>query len=358
MGDKKTRKRVRTIGGYTLMSAASLIVLSALLSILYFIFSNGLSGVSSEFLTTADSYEKGIVTVEQLNPGDLQYKISGSSVEVTQTSANVEHESDLPLTVSTEYEINRINDNPISYMEKDEIDKLLTSGTDLTLAITVHEKGILSMIISTLILIALSLLISLPLGIGSAIYLIEYPISDRLDRAIHFAINSLTAIPSIVFGLFGSIFFITILGLPMSILTGALTVSIMLLPILIRSTEEALLSVPSHFRSASRGLGANEVQTIFKVVLPSAMPGIIVGIILAIGRIIGESAILIFTAGTVDKLTANPLESSSTLTVKAYMLAKEYGDIAGAAAIAVIIIIIVICLNLIAKAISSKFEMK
>ncbi len=204
MGDKKNRKRLRTIGCYTLMSAASLIVLSALLSILFFIFSNGLSGVSSEFLTTADSYEKGIVTVEALNPGDLQYKIAGSSVEVTQTSANVEHESDLPLTVSTEYEINRINDNPISYMEKDEIDELLTSGTDLTLAITVHEKGILSMIVSTLILIGLSLLISLPLGIGSAIYLIEYPISDRLDRAIHFAINSLTAIPSIVFGLFSS----------------------------------------------------------------------------------------------------------------------------------------------------------
>ncbi len=348
----------RKLVGYGLMSAASLIVLASLLSILYFIFSNGISGVSTEFLTVADSYQKATIEVVDLSPGDLQYEAKTSSVEVSSLSPNVEFEADLPITSSTEFEINRINNTPVAYMDSSEVEQLLNNGQDLTLAVTVHEQGILSMIISTLMLILISLLISLPLGIGSAIYLIEYPIGDRLDRAIHFAINSLTAIPSIVFGLFGSLFFITILGLPMSILTGALTVSIMLLPILIRSTEEALLSVPDHFRSASRGLGANEVQTIFKIVLPSAMPGIIVGVILAIGRIIGESAILIFTAGTVDKLTANPLESSSTLTVKAYMLAKEYGDIAGAAAIAVVIIVIVICLNLIAKAISSKFEMK
>lgn len=348
----------RKLVGYGLMTAASLIVLAALLSILYFIFSNGLSGVSSEFLTSADNYEKTTIEVASLSPGDLQYDINTSSVEVAGMSSNVEFESDLPITTSTEFEINRINDTPVAYMEQADVEQQLNNGSDLTLSVTVHEQGILSMIISTLMLIIISLMISLPLGIGSAIYLIEYPVGDRLDRSIHFAINSLTAIPSIVFGLFGSLFFITILGLPMSILTGALTVSIMLLPILIRSTEEALLSVPAHLRSASRGLGADEVQTIFKVVLPSAMPGIIVGVILAIGRIIGESAILIFTAGTVDKLTANPLESSSTLTVKAYMLAKEYGDIAGAAAIAVVIIIIVICLNLIAKAISSKFEMK
>lgn len=348
----------RKIFGYGIMTASSLIVLAALLSILYFIFANGLSGISTEFLTSADSYQKTTMEVTSLNPGDLQYEVKTSSVEVSSMSDDVQYEADLPIGTSTEFEINRINDTPIAYMDSAEVEDVLNNGEDLTLGVTVHEQGILSMIISTLLLILISLVIALPLGIGSAIYLIEYPIGDRLDRAVHFAINSLTAIPSIVFGLFGSLFFITILGLPMSILTGALTVSIMLLPILIRSTEEALLSVPAHLRSASRGLGADEVQTIFKVVLPSAMPGIIVGIILAIGRIIGESAILIFTAGTVDKLTANPLESSSTLTVKAYMLAKEYGDIAGAAAIAVVIIVIVVCLNLIAKAISSKFEMK
>lgn len=348
----------RKLVGYSLMTISSFIVLSALISILYFIFANGISGVTTEFLTTADSYEKGTMQIVDLNQGDLQYEMKTSSVEVASMSDKVKFESDLPVTNSTEFEINRINDTPVAYMDQGDVEDILNEGSDVTLAVTVHEQGILSMIISTLLLILISLLISLPLGIGSAIYLIEYPVSDKLDRGIHFAINSLTAIPSIVFGLFGSLFFITILGIPMSILTGALTVSIMLLPILIRSTEEALLSVPSHLRSASRGLGADEVQTIFKVVLPSAMPGIIVGIILAIGRIIGESAILIFTAGTVDKLTVNPLESSSTLTVKAYMLAKEYGDIAGAAAIAVVIVVIVVCLNLIAKAISNKFEMK
>lgn len=348
----------RKIVGYGLMTASSLIVLAALLSILYFIFANGIGGVSTEFLTSADSYEKATMEVTAVNPGDIQYEIKTSSVEVSSISDKVDFESDFPITSSTDFKINRINGTPVAYMDEADIEDVLNNGSDLELGVTVHKQGILSMIIATLLLIFISLVIALPLGIGSAIYLIEYPISDKLDNAIHFAINSLTAIPSIVFGLFGSLFFITILGLPMSILTGALTVSIMLLPILIRSTEEALLSVPQHLRSASRGLGADEVQTIFKIVLPSAMPGIIVGVILAIGRIIGESAILIFTAGTVDKLTANPLESSSTLTVKAYMLAKEYGDIGGAAAIAVVIIIIVVCLNLIAKAISNKFEMK
>lgn len=348
----------RKVLGYGLMGTASIIVLSALISILYFIFANGASGVTSEFLTTADNYQKGIINVEALKPGDLQYDIKTSSVKVVQTSEYLVYDSELAITPSTEFEINRINDIPVAYMDDEEVNELLTNTENLSLAVTVHQQGILSMIVSTLLLIGLSLLIALPLGVGSAIYLIEYPISSKLAKLIHFAINSLTAIPSIVFGLFGSLFFIVILGLPMSILTGALTVSIMLLPILIRSTEEALLSVPDHFRSASRGLGANEVQTIFKVVIPSSMPGIIVGVILAIGRIIGESAILIFTAGTVDKLTTNPLESSSTLTVKAYMLAKEYGDIGAATAIAVVIILIVICLNLVAKLISHKFEMK
>lgn len=346
----------RKVAGYGLMTISSFIVLAALLSILYFIFANGLKGVNTEFLTSSDSYDRTTMEIAKLNPGDLQYDINSSNVEVSGIADKLQYTADV--SIPNEFQITRINDTPIAYMESNKVEALLNDGTDIKLGITIHRQGILSMIISTLLLIFISLVIALPLGVGSAIYLIEYPIGDRLDRAIHFAINSLTAIPSIVFGLFGSLFFITILGLPMSILTGALTVSIMLLPILIRSTEEALLSVPDHLRSASRGLGADEVQTIFKVVLPVAMPGIIVGVILAIGRIIGESAILIFTAGTVDKLTANPFESSSTLTVKAYMLAKEYGDIGGAAAIAVVIVVIVICLNLIAKAISNKFEMK
>lgn len=350
----KTRKLV----GYSAMSIASLIVLSALLAIIYFIFANGSSGISKEFLTTADSYQKGTMEISSLQSGDLQFEMKTSKVVVSSSSDNLEYEANVPISPSSEFEINRIDGTPVAYMEQADVEEALTNGQDLELSVTVHEEGIISMIVATLILILISLAIALPLGVGSAIYLIEYPISDRLDSIIHFAINSLTAIPSIVFGLFGSLFFINILGLPMSILTGALTVSIMLLPVIIRSTEEALIAVPDHLRSASRGLGANEVQTIFRVVLPVAMPGILVGVILAIGRIIGESAILVFTAGTVDKLTINPIESSSTLTVKAYMLAKEYGDIAGAASIAIVIILIVIALNLIAKAISYKFEVK
>lgn len=350
--------KVQKLIGYLGMGISSLIVLITLLSILYFIFANGFSSITPGFLTTADSYQKGVMNIESLSSGDLQYDLQTSKVKVTKIDQDVKFDADIPVSTSSEFEINRINDTPISYLEPTDVENYLTSGQNLRLDVTVHEQGILSMTVSTLILIVLALLISIPLGIGSAIYLIEYPISKKLDNIIHFAINSLTAIPSIVFGLFGSLFFISILGLPMSILTGALTVSIMLLPILIRSTEEALLSVPKQLRAASRGLGANEVQTIFNVVLPSAVPGIIVGVILAIGRIIGESAILIFTAGTVDKLTFNPLDSSSTLTVKAYMLAKEYGDIGGAAAVAIVIVLIVVCLNVAAKLVSKKFEMR
>lgn len=349
--------KMRKVLGIGLMGAGSTVVLASLLAILIFIFSNGISNLSFSMLTTADSYEVGDVTFSQLKPGDLQYEISTSKVTVSKISTDLDYQTELPLTASSEFEITRINGIPVSYYKSaDEIDNLLTTGANVDFKIRLHEAGILSMIISTVMLIIISLLITVPLGVGSAIFLIEYPVSSKLDQVIHFAINSLTAIPSIIFGLFGSLFFITILGLPMSILTGALTVSIMLLPVIIRSTEEALISIPNHLRSASRGLGANEVQTIFKVVLPCAVPGILVGIILAIGRIIGESAILVFTAGTFDKLTLNPLNSSSTLTVKAYMLAKEYGDIGGAAAIGIVIIIIVICLNLIAKAISNRFE--
>lgn len=348
---------IRKVFGYGLMSVSSIVVLCSLLAILMFIFSNGIGSLSFSMLTTADNYEVGNVVISELHPGDLQYEISTSKVLVSNIDSSLDMDTDLPITSSSQFEITRINNTPVSYFQTtDEIDSLLTSGENVDLKIRLHEEGILSMIISTILLIIISLVVAVPLGVGSAIFLIEYPISTRLDNLIHFAINSLTAIPSIVFGLFGSLFFISVLGLPMSILTGALTISIMLLPVIIRSTEEALLSIPNHLRSASRGLGANEVQTIFKVVIPTAIPGIIVGIILAIGRIIGESAVLVFTAGTFDKLTLNPLNSSSTLTVKAYMLAKEYGDISGAAAIGIVIILIIICLNLVAKSVSKRFE--
>ncbi len=348
----------RKIFGYTIMSVASIFVASTLLAILIFIFSNGLSGISISYLTQAKEITTGEIHVNNINNGELTYNILNDGVEVTGFNNKIDVETDLDLTSVESIEIKRFDNIPVSYMEdKSVIDDYLTSGEDFDINVTVHKSGILSMIITTLITIFLTLMIALPFSIGTAIYLIEYPIDSRVASVTNFCVNALTAIPSIVYGLFGSFFFVTVLNLGMNILSGCLTMSIMLLPILIRSTQEALLSVDDSLRSASRGLGADEVQTIFKIVLPSAIPGIIVGVILAIGRVIGESAILIFTAGTVDKLTFNVLESSSTLTVKAYMLAKEYGDIAGSASIAVIIILIIICLNLLARQISKKFEL-
>ncbi len=348
----------RNILGYTFMSLSCIIVAGCLLAILLFIFSNGLNGLSIDYLTTANTYENADLMVEQFQPGSISYSINSDSVIVDKFSDNLNIKSESDLSGVDDFEIKRINDIPIAYIEDtSEIDNLLTNGSNVSLKVSLHREGILSMIISTLLTIFITLAIALPFGIATAIYLVEYPVDSKLYEITNFCINALTAIPSIVFGLFGALFFMGILGLPMSLLSGCLTMSIMLLPIIIRSTQEALLSIDDAQRQASRGLGADELQTIFKVVLPSAIPGIMVGIILAIGRVIGESAILVFTAGTVDSLTFNPLQSSSTLTVKAYMMAKEYGDIAGACSIALIIILIVICLNIVSKAISKKFEL-
>ncbi len=212
------------------------------------------------------------------------------------------------------------------------------------------------MIIATIVTIIVSLLFSLPIGIITAIYLTEYLKSGKLYRIVHFAIDSLAAVPSIIFGLFGLLFFSEVLGFGISLLSGALTVSIMLLPTIIRTTEEALLSVPISYREASLGLGATKLQTIWKVTLPNAIAGIVVAVILAIGRIIGESAILIFTAGTVDKMPTSVFDSSATLTVKAFLLTQEYGDIETASAIGIVIILIIIVLNILAKVISKKFN--
>ncbi len=348
----------RKFFAYGLMGLASTIVAGILFAILFFIVDNGYENLSLSYVFSSSEIESGNVVVEQFSPGDIKYEIGASSVTISEFNHKLNYESDLDLSSAGEIEIKRINDIPISYMEDDEyINEQLTTGENVDLKVTVVTSGLLSMIIATLMTIVISLLIALPFSIGTAIYLIEYPVNSKLYEITNFSINSLTAIPSIIFGLFGSLFFKVVLGLPTSILTGSLTLAIMLLPILIRSTQEALLSVDKSLRQASRGLGAGEVQTIFNVVLPSAIPGIIVGIILAIGRVIGESAILVFTAGTVDKLTLSPLESSSTLTVKAYILAQEYGDISHASTIAIIIVLIIVLLNVTARNIGKKFEL-
>ena len=214
--------------------------------------------------------------------------------------------------------------------------------------------GILPMIVTTLYTVILS--IATPIGILSAIYLQEYAKKGKLVNAIRFATESLAGIPSIIYGLFGGIFFVVVLNLKYSILSGALTVAIIILPVIIRTTEEALKTVPDGYREASLALGSTKFQTLYKVVLPSAIPGILSGVILSVGRVVGESAAILLTAGTVAQMPGSIFDSARNLTVHAYLLTKEKGDIASAASIGIVLIFIVLLLNTVAKAIAKKLN--
>ena len=212
------------------------------------------------------------------------------------------------------------------------------------------------------LLYSLSMLIATPLGVGSAIYLNEYAKPGKLVRAIEFTTETLSGIPSIIFGLFGMMFFGTGLGLGYSILTGALTLTLMVLPLITRNTQEALKTVPDSYRSGALGMGATKWYMIRTILLPSAMPGIVTGIILAIGRIVGESAALLFTAGSGYLLPKGGmgilkkiLESGGTLTIQLYLsMAKaEYSTAFG---IAVILLLIVLFINWITKVLAKKLD--
>ncbi len=216
--------------------------------------------------------------------------------------------------------------------------------------------GILPMIIATLYTIFLAILIATPIGILAAVYLKEYAKQGKIVKIIRFATESLAGIPSIVYGLFGGIFFVVVLGFNYSILSGALTVSIIILPFIIRTTEESLKTVPINYREASLGLGATRFQTLYKVVLPSAVPGILSGLILSIGRVVGESAAILLTAGTVAQMPHSIFDSARTLTVHAYLVTKEKGNIEEAAAIGIVLIVIILILNSLAKLISKKIN--
>jgi phosphate transport system permease protein len=221
------------------------------------------------------------------------------------------------------------------------------------------NHGILPMIISTVYMILLSLAIATPIGIGSAIYLNEYAKQGRLVSIARFATESLAGIPSIIYGLFGFAFFVTALHMRFSILAGALTISILILPVIIRTTEEALKTVPMSYREGSLALGASKLETILRVILPSAIPGITVAIILSIGRVVGETAVLIFTAGTAIRgVNVDIFDPSRTIAVHLYMLAKEGMDPNEAYATAAVLIILVGGLNLIAQIISDRLKKK
>lgn len=216
--------------------------------------------------------------------------------------------------------------------------------------------GILPMIVTTIYTIVISLLIATPIGILAAVYLQEYAKQGRLVKIIRFATESLTGIPSIIYGLFGAVFFVTTLKFGMSILAASLTLTIIVLPVIIRTTEEALKTVPRTYREGSLALGTTKLQTLYKVILPSAMPGILSGIILSIGRIVGESAAIFLTAGTVAAMPENIFSSARTLTVHSYLVTQESGDIELAAAVGIVLIVIILAINLSATYISKKLN--
>ena len=211
---------------------------------------------------------------------------------------------------------------------------------------TSENASVFPAIINTLIMTVLSLVLAVPLGIFAAIYLVEYAKKgSKLVKIIRITTETLQGIPSIIFGLFGLLFFSTALHWGYSLLAGAMTLVIMILPLIIRTTEEALMGVPDAYREASFGLGAGKLRTVFKVVLPSAIPGILSGVVLATGRIVGETAALIYTAGSVAKVPSSLMGSGRTLAVHMYVLSSEGLYMDQAYATAVILLIFVLMLN-------------
>ena len=211
-------------------------------------------------------------------------------------------------------------------------------------------------VINTIEMVLMALLVSVPLGVGAAIYLVEYARKgNKIVGLVRLTAETLTGIPSIVYGLFGMLFFVTALGWRNSMLAGAMTLAIMVLPTVMRTTEEALLSVPDSYREGSFGLGAGKLRTVFQIVLPAAIPGILSGVILAIGRIVGETAALIYTAGTVAGY-AGVMDSGRTLAIHMYVLSNEGMHKNEANATAVILLIIVLGINALSSKLAKKIE--
>ena len=222
---------------------------------------------------------------------------------------------------------------------------------------TSENVSVVPAMINTVIMAVISLIFAIPFGIGSAIYLVEYAKKgNKLVKVVRVTAETLTGIPSIVYGLFGMLFFVTALHWRFSILAGACTLAIMVLPVILRTTEEALMAVPDSFREGSFGLGAGKLRTIFKIILPSAVPGILSGVILSIGRIVGETAALMYTAGTVADIPKSVFSSGRTLAVHMYVLASEGLHVDQAYATAVVLLILVVVINALSSFLAKKIQ--
>lgn len=221
-------------------------------------------------------------------------------------------------------------------------------------------EGILPYLLNTLYIILLSLLIVLPLGVGAAVYLTEYAANRKMISIIEFTTETLSGIPSIIYGLVGSLLFVNLLGFKLSLLSGSLTLVIMTLPTIIRTTQESLKTVPQSYREGALGLGATKWHIVRTIILPCSVDGIVTGCILAVGRIVGESAALLFTAGSANLLLTNVLTaystSGATLSVALYLYAGERANFAVAYAIAAVLMVLVLLINFAAKMAKKKLK--
>ena len=218
--------------------------------------------------------------------------------------------------------------------------------------------GIFPTIVGTVLLTIVALLLATPLGVGTAIYLTEYTRAGRLAAVIRFGVDCLAGVPSIIFGLFGFVFFVIVLQMGWSVLSGGLTLAVMVLPTIMRTAEEAMLAVPASYREASYGSGATTWQTATRVVLPVALPGIVTGVVLAIGRCVGETAAVIFTAGTALRLPLSVFSPVRTMAVHFYIVAREGLSMPHAYGTAAVLIIVILITNLVANGVMMRFRAK
>ncbi len=363
----------------SLIYLATGITISILFIIIGFVLYKGLPGINVNFLTRNWDDKTTFVNVKadaSKIGTDAQDYIASLGITVKEGEKNliitkIDKKSAVHSAVNLKNEayglkkediISKIgSDNTADISYADALKLLKESDGTLRLKVVRPGGGIVPMFVSTIYIILLSLAIAGPIGISAAIYLNEYAKPGRILSSIRFAIQNLAGIPSIIYGLFGMLLFVQTLKMQYSILAGSLTLSILLLPTIISTTEEALKEIPRSYREGSYGLGATKLQTIAKIILPGALPGILVAVILSIGRIVGESAALIFTAGTIAQIPQGLVggkSSAATLTTKMYWLIKETGDLSSASSIAVVLLVLIILLNVASKMITRTFLKK
>lgn len=378
MNEKIKRKIIDTLQkGFVYLCAG--ITVAILVVIMGFILYKGIPGIHAGFLTRQWDDKTTFVVVtpmeneEAVKENNLVGKLGitletadkGFLVKKIEKNSPVKEATNLkkaPYPVKEGDIITDINKTKLDGLTLEEgINLLNQADGELRLKVRRPGGGILPMLVTTFYIIVLSLAIAAPIGISSAIYLNEYAKPGRILRMIRFAIQNLAGIPSIIYGLFGMLVFVRLLKMEYSILAGSLTLSILLLPTIISTTEEALKEIPKAYRDSSYGLGATKIQTIGRIILPGALPGILVAVILSIGRIVGESAALIWTAGTVAQIPSALIGNKAggaTLTTKMYWLIKETGNLESASSIAVVLLVLIIVLNLISKRITKVFLRK